>query len=147
VRIWTSYFASAALRERTDLVRVAITRWPPRWRGAYDEDLKCLAPNEAIFHVGPERFATLYRAQLDGLGIGRVGAQLRAISRRHGGADLVLLCFEAKPQDCHRGMFRTWWEANGGPRIEELPRATSRAKRPRHQLALPLGVKEGAYKT
>lgn len=147
MRIWTSYFANPALRERRDLVRVAITRWPPRWRGAYDEEFRSLAPSEAIFRAERGRFGKLYRTQLEGLGIGRIAGELKAISRRHEGADLVLLCFEAsgRPQDCHRGIFRAWWEEQGGPSIEEIPKSAAKAKRAQDQLMLPL--EEGAYET
>lgn len=143
MRLFTSYFANRALRQRTDLIQVAISRWSPRWSSTCDEVLRCLAPSHELFERKPARaeFTRLYRHGLDRIGVGRIEAELEAVSRRHGGKDLVLLCYERDAATCHRSILSQWLLEETGWRMLELPRfPASRRRCPKGQLALPLGA-------
>ncbi|MEH0579075.1 MULTISPECIES: hypothetical protein [Streptomyces] len=67
-----------------------------------------------------------YRRILNGHGIDRIHAELAGLSARHGGARLVLLCFDRydrlkPPNDwCHREFFAKWYLEQTGEEIPEL---------------------------
>jgi len=85
-----------------------------------------LAPYGA-FHLEGEEFERAYRARLEKAGVDDLRRQLNAISARHAGRDLVLLCFEDVWRDgedaCHRRSFARWWRDQTGELVEELPPA------------------------
>ena len=125
MRIWTSRFHNKGLRDRHDLVKVAIVVSPPRWPLGYElADGGLLAPWGRLFHIDDEQaFTVAYRQRLDKLGVPRIRRELQRISNEHGGRDLVLLCYEnlAEPgQWCHRRVFADWWRDMTGEVIEEL---------------------------
>jgi Protein of unknown function, DUF488 len=65
-------------------------------------------------------FSARYRARLDKVGTATLSRIFHAISRKHGRARLVLLCFERPDQPCHRRTFADWWTEQTGQEVPEL---------------------------
>jgi hypothetical protein len=122
VKLFTSRYQHRGLADRDDLVKVRTTRGAPRWRLAFALD-RCaeLTPSREVF--GAENWKERYVSQLDGIGVERTRRRLEDISARHGGRDLVLLCFEdvLAGEDCHRRSFAQWWFDKTGEEVPELP--------------------------
>jgi Protein of unknown function, DUF488 len=124
MRIWTSQFQHKVLAQHPELVKVGITVWPPRFKLGYAyERLPMLTPYGGLFHESDrERFTRAYYARLDTAGVETVLHALRAISERHGGRDLVLLCYEdlSKPDEwCHRQIAAQWLQERAGLTVAE----------------------------
>jgi hypothetical protein len=95
----------------------------PKFPLAYDltEQAKRLMPWGLISADLTEAdFTDHYRARLDKVGVDAMRRLLYAISARHGGARLVLLCFERPDQFCHRHVWRYWWEERTGQIVSEI---------------------------
>ena len=65
-------------------------------------------------------FTARYRERLAKVGVDRLRRQFDAISRRHGGARLVCLCFEPVGQFCHRRVFAEWLQERTGQVVPEV---------------------------
>lgn len=98
-------------------VRITLGK-PPRWFRYEHEELRLLAPPPKVFRMAEWRKP--FRAYLYRVTAERIGRALDELSEKHGGARLVLLCFEADPADCHRGEFSRWWQRQTGTEIPEL---------------------------
>src|SRR5947209_23310 len=61
-----------------------------------------------------EEFARKYRERLDKVGVDKLRRHFYAISNRHGGARVVLLCYEPHGHFCHRHVWASWWEEQTG---------------------------------
>ncbi len=74
-------------------------------------------------------FTAHYRARLDKVGVDALRRLFYVISGRHGGARLILLCFEDvnAGKFCHRRVFAAWWEERTGHHVPELSVMTSMA--------------------
>jgi hypothetical protein len=75
--------------------------------------------------LGAPNWREIYLARLEKLGVEEIRRQLVEISARHGGKDLVLLCYEDVLREgdhvCHRRAFSSWWEEKTGEVVDELP--------------------------
>ena len=89
---------------------VGISRGAPRFPVTYRYKLaRELAPSrEALAIEDPEEFERVYRQGLEAIGLSAILGRLAAISEEAGGLPLALLCFEADPGDCHRGVLSRW---------------------------------------
>jgi Domain of unknown function DUF488 len=117
----TSYFNNPALKRRRDLVKVAITLGLPKWPLGYGfAEVKELAPDGWILALEGEAFERKYREKLDRIGVETIRARLGQISEERGGEELALLCYEARRESCHRGVFAEWWEEKTGEVVVEL---------------------------
>jgi hypothetical protein len=99
-------------------------------------------------------FTDHYRARLEKAGPDALRRLFYGISGRHGGARVVLLCFESVHADlaitrtqrggigqfCHRRVFAAWWEERTGHHVPELSVMTSSAG---EQLALVHDLHQG----
>jgi hypothetical protein len=110
-------------------VKVATSIGKPKFDPGFTwEELNALAPF-GCFHLDGEAFDRAYVKRLEKYGAEEIGRRLSSISARHGGKDLVLLCYEAVPPGfggealCHRRVFARWWLEQTGEVIEELPEA------------------------
>lgn len=107
---------------------IATTRGNPKFRLPYQyRALRLLAPSRDEFTMGDQqRFASSYRARMDGIGVDRISAELaRIIGDTPGG---VLLCFENLNEGkwCHRSVFAGWWQDRTGvevPEVDDTPEA------------------------
>ena len=114
IQLFTSRWAN---RELAHLAcqPVGISRGNPRWPLPFTyRRLIELAPSREAFGLEDrDAFDAAYRAQLDALGIEPIMGKLEKISRESGGLPPVLLCFEADPADCHRGIAARWIRERG----------------------------------
>lgn len=69
-----------------------------------------------------DEFTHRYREQLDRLDLDALRTQFDAISKRHDGKRVVLLCFEdvRAGKLCHRRVFADWFRERTGQRIREV---------------------------
>lgn len=123
----TSRFQAADRILESGLVAVRISRGAPRWKLRYElaGAIKSLAPSKDLYaRRGLPDFEAEFVQQLDGLSTEPLSEEFRTISDGHGGAGLVLLCFEDIDElgegSCHRRMFARWWETRTGHLIPEL---------------------------
>jgi hypothetical protein len=123
----TSRFQAADRIRESGLVAVRISRGAPRWKLRYElaGAIKSLAPSKDLYAKrGSPEFEAEFIQQLDALGTELLSEEFRTISDGHGGAGLVLLCFEDLDElgegSCHRRMFARWWAARTGRSIPEL---------------------------
>lgn len=68
--------------------------------------------------MGLDEWYTRYQARLDRHGPAAIASRFEAIYARHP-QPLVLLCWEVRAGDCHRGFFARWWERQTGQRVVE----------------------------
>jgi hypothetical protein len=106
-------------------VPVATSLGRPRFPIHYGltEELGALKPWGLMSPDLPaDEFDTRYRARLDRVGVDKLRRTFYAISNRHSGARLVLLCFEnvLAGQGCHRRVWAEWWTERTGQVVPEL---------------------------
>jgi hypothetical protein len=75
--------------------------------------------------LSEDKFTTHYIGRLEKVGVDALTAMFEVISQRHGGARVVLLCFEPVDQFCHRRVFARWFEEQTGQAVPELSTLTS----------------------
>jgi Protein of unknown function, DUF488 len=86
--------------------------WPRLWS---------VAPTWAQFAMkDPAEFEESYLARLERLGAQKVARALHAIARETGADALVLLCWEAEAERCHRSLWSSWWTATTGEKVTEV---------------------------
>jgi len=101
-------------------VRITLGK-PPAWFDHPHEEIRLLAPPPRVFRMQDwQEFQRAYVQHLEAVGVDRLRRVFDAIGQRHGGARLVLLCFESRPEDCHRGIWAEWWREQTGEEIREL---------------------------
>jgi hypothetical protein len=120
VTIWTSFYRREGL-SRLEAVKVRITLGPPRLRLAYElQEYRVLAPTPRIFRMtDAAEYETAYRAALERHGVEKIAQDLERLSGPRS-RDLVLLCFEEDPRECHRSIFAAWWQEQTGEVVGEL---------------------------
>ena len=96
MRVYTSRFHNKQLRDRPDLVKVAITVGKPRGPVGFEfVEFNWLAPYGRLFRIDDRgEFTVAYFQKLDRIGVAAIRKRLQEISAQHGGKDLVLLCYE-----------------------------------------------------
>lgn len=67
----------------------------------------------------PDEWEARYLARLDRHGVAAIQHRLQEVFVTYGERPIVLLCWEAQPVDCHRGMFAHWWEEQTGQHVPE----------------------------
>ena len=124
MKLYTSYYASKLIAP-SGLVPVRTSLGHPRWKLPYDLSERCplLMPMRSMLGLEEAAYRERYRELLDHRGLDQIAAELVAISDKHGGADLVLCCFESlrKPCEfCHRRMAASLIEERTGLAVPEL---------------------------
>jgi uncharacterized protein YeaO (DUF488 family) len=114
LELYTSRWANGELAHLA-CQPVGISRGNPRFGTGYRyKKLIELAPSREAFAIEDwDAFAAVYRAGLEKLGLNAIVGKLERISAEAGGLPLVLLCFEASPDDCHRGLLLDWLRERG----------------------------------
>jgi len=105
-------------------VRITLGK-PPRWFAHPHEEIRQLAPPRKVLRIADsdwEEFRRKYRHHLYRMTPERLQRIFDEISEKHGGRRLVLLCFEGRVEDCHRGEFASWWQRQTGEQVPELER-------------------------
>jgi len=85
--------------------------WPLLWEAT---------PRGWYLRAHPEAYEDAYLDQLERYGPKRIARRMADITRQTGAATLVLCCFEADPERCHRALFAAWWLLATGERITEV---------------------------
>jgi uncharacterized protein DUF488 len=83
----------------------------PKWIPEAEQWPRCwlITPTSALFHgPGGAEFAAGYEERLNKFGPALVARTLEKIARQYDAEALVLLCFEQRAADCHRGQFASW---------------------------------------
>ena len=106
VLIYTSYFANYR-KIPNDTIKIAICLYPPKgWTGYKYLELSPSADMLSLAKSGNwSEFIKMYRSKLDCLEADEVVENLYDIS---GNSDIVLLCYEKNPSECHRSLVREW---------------------------------------
>jgi hypothetical protein len=111
-------------------VPVAITVGRPKFPLRYEieHEMRRLAP-WGLLKLDGDEFVQAYRSRLERLDLAAFVAKFEAISARHGGRRVVLLCYENvhAGQLCHRRVFAEWFEertAQAVPEVEILATTT-----------------------
>jgi hypothetical protein len=85
--------------------------WPLLWE---------VTPRGHYFNAPGPAFEDAYLDQLERYGARRIARRLAAISRETGEQTLLLCCFEANPEQCHRSLLSAWWKLATGEVITEM---------------------------
>jgi len=118
--IYTSYYANRATapmtRIRISATTVKGTAAQEYWETVAPDWNTMIGPYKRG-EIGEAEYERRYRAMLDSR-TDRITAQWRDILRRHGGEDIVLLCWCRKGAFCHRRILAAWLAEHGfeGPR-------------------------------
>ncbi len=127
MQVFTARFANKRAILASGAVPVAISLGQPKWPLGYEirETFAALCPEGWMLRVEDfEKYRRGYRHKLHQLTPAKIAEGLQDISRRNGGRDLVLLCWEdlGKPGVwCHRRIFAKFWLEETGEIIDELP--------------------------
>lgn len=112
--------------EHTSYVPVRISVGNPKFPVSFEVGgfIKDLAPEFAWLKMSAADYDERFFGKLERVGVTKIAEQLIALSRRHNGRPLALLCFEQmwgpKASPCHRRAFAEWWESKTGRRILEI---------------------------
>lgn len=105
-------------------VPVATSLGRPKFPIGYEltEEVGALKPFGLLDLKDDAEFTASFRERLEKVGTAKLWRVFHAISRKHDGARLVLLCFEdvLAGQFCHRRVFADWWRERTGQAVPEL---------------------------
>ena len=127
--VYTSYFSSPKVKQ-FDGYKISIARYGSIV--AFNSII--LAPPESILReyknekIDFEVYKKLYLMQLEEAGIEAIKKQFQDmlktvenfIGKDNADKDIVLLCYEKNPKECHRSIFADWWQEKTGEIIKEL---------------------------
>lgn len=85
--------------------------WPRCWP---------ITPRSHYLRASAEVYAAAYLAQLERYGARPIAQELASITRETGAETLLLMCFEADRERCHRSLLAVWWLEATGERITEI---------------------------
>jgi hypothetical protein len=124
----TRYLATDVLASGL-VVPVRISMFPPEpllgeLPYPLEHGVRALMPERSMYGEW-DSFSPRFWEFLDHSGPGKIAALLSAISARHDGRALALLCFEdlQRAQRCHRTIVATWWFEQTGQKMLELTNA------------------------
>lgn len=116
--IYTSYFAKHKNKADDKIAYVSIAVGNPKYPVAYNIiDLKMLKPYGIFGKYHGDEYKRKYFERLDSFGVDKILLALDNIGK--GFDDILLMCHEKDPIQCHRSMFAEWWFRNTGEIIEE----------------------------
>ena len=125
MEIATGYFAKAKQYAGMGYALVSIARVAP-WFLAKELNvypLKDLAPTDEILALkdSPDEYTTKYRKEiLKRLSPTRVFDWLLCVARQEQKNKVVLMCYEAPRNFCHRHLVANWLTGNLGIKVEEV---------------------------
>jgi hypothetical protein len=106
-------------------IAVATSLGRPKWPLSYElvEEVHALKP-WGLMEVPDSEFNERFRARLEKTGVAKLQRVFHAISGKHKGQRLVLLCHEQvlgpKAKCCHRRDWAEWWRERTGQVVPEL---------------------------
>lgn len=117
--LFTSYFGKQARKYDSNKIYVSIAVGNPKYELPFElKHLNEVKPYGLTWKYEGEEFERKYIERLERIGLDRI---LRAISSlAEEDKDIVFLCFEKNPQDCHRSILARWISERTGEVIDEL---------------------------
>lgn len=108
-----------------NVVPVRTSMGKPKFKLGYalEESMSSVMPDGWMLKLDPKPFVDAYMAKLERVGINAIMDEINAISKRHGGATPVLLCYENIEDGvsyCHRRIASTWIEKKVGIVVPEF---------------------------
>lgn len=117
--IYTSYFAKQAKRNDENTAYASIAVGMPKYELAHElRHVMSIKPYGVFGKYHGEEYKQKYFERLDRIGVERICDELMAVQGDK--ENLVLMCYEKDPNECHRRMFAEWWYARTGEIIEEM---------------------------
>ena len=124
MKIYTSYFAKAAILRKAGIVPIGVALWPPRFfRGI---SMKQVAPRRYMLddRLTDEEYIRMYRN--DVLRLVDARSFIQDLERASRGMDVALCCFEKPGDFCHRHSLAKWLNEQTGIEVSEFGVAESR---------------------
>ena len=124
MKIYTSYFAKAAILRKAGIVPIGVALWPPRFfRGI---SMKQVAPRRYMLddRLTDEEYIRMYRN--DVLRLVDARSFIQDLERASRGMDVALCCFEKPGDFCHRHILAKWLNEHTGIEVSEFGVAESR---------------------
>lgn len=124
MKIYTSYFAKAAILRKAGIVPIGVALWPPRFfRGI---SMKQVAPRRYMLddRLTDEEYIRMYRN--DVLRLVDARSFIQDLERASRGMDVALCCFEKPGDFCHRHILAKWLNEQTGIEVLEFGVAESR---------------------
>lgn len=124
MKIYTSYFAKAAILRKAGIVPIGVALWPPRFfRGI---SMKQVAPRRYMLddRLTDEEYIRMYRN--DVLRLVDARSFIQDLERASRGMDVALCCFEKPGDFCHRHILAKWLNEQTGIEVSEFGVAESR---------------------
>ena len=124
MKIYTSYFAKAAILRKAGIVPIGVALWPPRFfRGI---SMKQVAPRRYMLddRLTDEEYIRMYRS--DVLRLVDARSFIQDLERASRGMDVALCCFEKPGDFCHRHILAKWLNEQTGIEVSEFGVAESR---------------------
>lgn len=118
MKIYTSYFAKAAILRKAGIVPIGVALWPPRFfRGI---SMKQVAPRRYMLddRLTDEEYIGMYRN--DVLRFVDAKSFIRLLEEAGRGMDVALCCFEKPNEFCHRHILAQWLKEQTGVDIVEF---------------------------
>lgn len=112
-RAWRPGFEGLAIRASLGM---------PKWIGEAADwpFLPELAPRWSYFRAEPDEFEKRYLAQMEAHGARYLARRLHETGRLYRASRIVVCCFEADRDDCHRGLWADWWTRTTGEVVDEI---------------------------
>ena len=129
MKIYTSYFAKAAILRKAGIVPIGVALWPPRFfRGI---SMKQVAPRRYMLddRLTDEEYIRMYRN--DVLRLVDARSFIQALERASRGMDVALCCFEKPGDFCHRHILAKWLNEQTGIEVSEFGVAESKQETPK----------------
>ena len=124
MKIYTSYFAKAAILRKAGIVPIGVALWPPRFfRGI---SMKQVAPRRYMLddRLTDEEYISMYRN--DVLRLVDARSFIQDLERASRGMDVALCCFEKPGDFCHRHILAKGLNEQTGIEVSEFGVAESR---------------------
>ena len=131
MKIYTSYFAKAAIPRKAGIVPIGVALWPPRFfRGI---SMKQVAPRRYMLddRLTDEEYIRMYRN--DVLRLVDARSFIQDLERASRGMDVALCCFEKPGDFCHRHILAKWLNEQTGIEVSEFGVAESRQETLKHE--------------
>ena len=129
MKIYTSYFAKAAILRKAGIVPIGVALWPARFfRGI---SMKQVAPRRYMLddRLTDEEYIRMYRN--DVLRLVDARSFIQDLERASRGMDVALCCFEKPGDFCHRHILAKWLNEQTGIEVSEFGVAESKQETPK----------------
>ena len=131
MKIYTSYFAKAAILRKAGIVPIGVALWPPRFfRGI---SMKQVAPRRYMLddRLTDEEYIRMYRN--DVLRLVDARSFIQDLERASRGMDVALCCFEKPGDFCHRHILAKWLNEQTGIEVSGSLASTRLLRTPKPQ--------------